>query len=262
MAQHGLRAIADRIHHLACLLKSGLDALDYQLGTAPFFDTIRINSFVVRPPPFSTAPKQAGFNLRQLDSQTICVALDERSEQAEIAQLLLKIFDVDETGLNLDIARLTAMSPWLPEELATSTTLQEPVFNRITAKPRCCATSNNWKSATYRLCHAMIPLGSCTMKLNAAIEMAGVSWPEFGQIHPFAPTHQTKGYITLFQQLEQWLATITGFSAVSLQPNAGSQGEFAGLLAIRAWHKSRGEEERDVCLIPTSAHGTNPASAT
>ena len=138
---------------------------------------------------------------------------------------------------------------------------QHPVFNRYHSETEMLRYIKRLESRDLSLTASMIPLGSCTMKLNAAAEMFPVSWPEFAKIHPFAPLKQTRGYQMLFQQLEDWLAEITGFAGISLQPNAGSQGEYAGLLVIRAYHESRGEAHRNVCLIPTSAHGTNPASA-
>jgi len=148
-----------------------------------------------------------------------------------------------------------------PHLLRDSPFLTHPVFNRYHSETEMLRYLRKLESRDLSLCHSMIPLGSCTMKLNATCEMLPLSWPEFSRIHPFAPPRQTQGYQTLFRQLEEWLAEITGFAAVSLQPNAGSQGEYAGLLVIRAYHESRGERHRCVCLIPTSAHGTNPASA-
>ena len=143
----------------------------------------------------------------------------------------------------------------------TSSFLTHPVFNRYHSETEMLRYLKRLESRDLSLTTSMIPLGSCTMKLNAAAEMLPVTWPEFSRLHPFAPLRQARGYQTLFQQLEEWLAEITGFAGISLQPNAGSQGEYAGLLVIRAWHASRGEAHRNVCLIPTSAHGTNPASA-
>src|SRR5699024_6604579 len=149
-----------------------------------------------------------------------------------------------------------------PSSLArTSPFLSAPVFQRFHTEHEMLRYIKRLEARDLSLCHSMIALGSCTMNLNATSEMFPVSWPEFAHLHPFAPAEQTRGYARLFAELERWLAEITGFDAVSLQPNAGSQGEYAGLLAIRGYHESRGESHRHVCLIPTSAHGTNPASA-
>src|SRR5205807_2148117 len=149
-----------------------------------------------------------------------------------------------------------------PPHARTSGYLTHPVFNRYHSETEMLRYLHRLESCDLSLTSSMIPLGSCTMKLNATAEMYPVTWPEFGRIHPFAPISQAQGYQTLFQQLEGWLAEITGFAAVSLQPNAGSQGEYAGLLVINQFHETRGQGHRKICLIPTSAHGTNPASAT
>ena len=165
--------------------------------------------------------------------------------------------DISDSGVYEELEQLSAY----PNDLArTSAYLTHLVFNTYHSETEMLRYIRRLESRDLSLAHSMIPLGSCTMKLNATSEMLPVTWPEFGRVHPFAPADQTQGYQKLFKDLETWLAEITGFAAVSLQPNAGSQGEFAGLLAIRAYHESRGQGHRDVCLIPVSAHGTNPAA--
>ncbi|MCC6231902.1 MAG: aminomethyl-transferring glycine dehydrogenase, partial [Verrucomicrobiales bacterium] len=196
-------------------------------------------------------------NLRRVDARHVGISLDEATTESDVA-LLLRILNAD-LPLTEDPATLTPKFPELPQR--TTLFLQHPVFHRYRSETDLQRYLRKLESRDLSLCHSMIPLGSCTMKLNAASEMLPVTWPEFSRLHPFAPVEQTLGYQQLFRDLEDWLAEITGFPGVSLQPNAGSQGEYAGLLVIRAWHHSRGQDHRQICLIPTSAHGTNPASA-
>ncbi|MDA3961008.1 MAG: aminomethyl-transferring glycine dehydrogenase [Planctomycetota bacterium] len=257
----GLRAIAARIHCLACILSEGIRRIGYQVGPRRYFDTVRVDLVDRSAAEIIALAEQHEINLRLIDSQTIGISLDETTTTEQV-ELLWRVFNRDEA------------SPFTAQDLAepagnglsgpfarTSPYLAHPVFNRHRSETGMLRYLRSLEERDLSLCHGMIPLGSCTMKLNATAEMIPVTWPEFARLHPFAPSHQALGYRILFQQLEQWLAEITGFDAVSLQPNAGSQGEYAGLLAIRGYHRSRGQGHRDVCLIPTSAHGTNPASA-
>jgi glycine dehydrogenase len=200
-------------------------------------------------------------NLRAIDARTVGISLDETTQLAGVADLIQVLADKSP-----DMAALAARAEGLALDFAaplarTSAFLAHPVFNSYHTEHELLRYIKRLEARDISLCHSMISLGSCTMKLNAASEMYPVTWPEFGQLHPFAPGEQTRGYQKLFAELEAWLAEITGFAAVSLQPNAGSQGEYAGLLVIRAYHESRGERHRNICLIPTSAHGTNPATA-
>jgi glycine dehydrogenase len=251
----GLKAIAQRIHLLTVTLANGLQQLGYSLNNTHFFDTISINVGDQAAAILARAHK-AQINLRSLDAHTIGISLDETTSEGDIRDLL-EVF----AGKSIDqltIAQTTALPQTLQRQSAY---LTHPVFNRYRSETELLRYMYQLQQRDLALTTAMIPLGSCTMKLNATAEMIPVTWPEFSQLHPFVPVEQAEGYQILFQQLEAWLADVTGFAGISLQPNAGSQGEYAGLLVIRAYHLSRGEAQRNVCLIPTSAHGTNPASA-
>jgi len=254
----GLRAIAERVHGLTSQLAEGLRALGLKITHENFFDTIRVE--VESSSMLIEHAQKAGCNLRVLGTRAIGVSLDETTTNRDI-ELLMSIF----RGTHVrDLADDDLGQPPLPiPKFATrdSKFLTHPIFNTHDTETEMLRYLKKLESRDLSLCHSMIPLGSCTMKLNASAEMFPISWPEFAKLHPFAPDDQTTGYVEMCQQLENWLAEITGFAAVSLQPNAGSQGEYAGLLAIREYHASRGEAHRNVCLIPTSAHGTNPASA-
>ena len=254
----GLRAIAERVHGLTSQLADGLRALGLKITHENFFDTIRVE--VESSSMLIEHARKAGCNLRVLGTRAIGVSLDETTTNRDI-ELLMSIF----RGTHVrDLADDDLGQPPLPiPKFATrdSKFLTHPIFNTHDTETEMLRYLKKLESRDLSLCHSMIPLGSCTMKLNASAEMFPISWPEFAKLHPFAPDDQTTGYVQMCQQLENWLAEITGFAAVSLQPNAGSQGEYAGLLAIREYHASRGEAHRNVCLIPTSAHGTNPASA-
>ena len=251
----GLMAIARRVHGLTGLLAAGLQRLGLRLAADTFFDTL-----TVLVPDATVVHKSAEvlhINLRRVDAQRIGVSLDETTGLEEVLQIL-RAFHRGEM-LPFALEDLSACAPGLPQR--SSTFLTHSVFQKHRSETEMLRYLRRLESKDLSLCHSMIPLGSCTMKLNASAEMFPVSWPEFGAIHPFAPLSQTRGYQQLFEELEAWLASCTGFAGVSLQPNSGSQGEYAGLLIIRAWHRSRGEGHRNVCIIPTSAHGTNPASA-
>ena len=250
----GLRSIAQRVHDLTRALANGLTQGGLTVKTAVYFDTIAVDTGSQTSAILAEALKQR-INLRQLDATTIGVALDEVTSERDVLTLL-------EIFLGQPVPSLAIGDGVIPVSFArTSEYLTHPVFNTHRSETELLRYMYHLQQKDLSLASAMIPLGSCTMKLNATAEMIPVTWPEFGQIHPFAPVSQTEGYQILFTQLEQWLAEVTGFAGISLQPNAGSQGEYAGLLVIRAYHESRGDSHRNLCLIPTSAHGTNPASA-
>ena len=249
----GLKQIAERVHALTKILAGGLEKLGDKISSQDYFDTLRIE---LTDKSVGNILKIAGvhsMNFRVIDERTLGISLDETTNMNDVVEIW-QIFNGDKP---VDFAVATSIAP-APR---TSPFLAHKVFNSYHSETEMLRYIKRLESRDLSLTASMIPLGSCTMKLNAAAEMFPVSWPEFGKIHPFAPVKQTRGYQTLFQQLEDWLAEITGFAGISLQPNAGSQGEYAGLLVIRAYHESRGDAHRNVCLIPTSAHGTNPASA-
>jgi glycine dehydrogenase len=253
----GLKAIAGRTHGLARALAQGLRNLGFSLSSDHFFDTIRVTN---APANILADAVAAGINLRPHDDGSVGIALDELSDRAEIATLL-GLFGGTVSEGDLD-ALLAASSDAIPAALVRrSRFLTAEVFGSYHSEHEMLRYIYKLQTRDLSLATSMIPLGSCTMKLNGTSEMLPVTWPEFANLHPFVPADQSAGYRELFTTLEGWLGDITGFSAVSLQPNAGSQGEYAGLLTIRAWHHSRGDEDRNVCIIPLSAHGTNPASA-
>lgn len=257
----GLRRIAERVHGLAVVLAEGLRQLGFDVAAETYFDTIRVRLTKMQSEPILFRANETGINLRRHEDHSIGIALDEVSTEDEIRRLM-EIF-VGHDRLPFQVRTLSQnVTTSFPASLTrTSTYLTHEVFNRAHAEHEMLRYIHRLEAKDLSLVHSMIPLGSCTMKLNATAEMLPVTWPEFSRLHPFAPVAQTKGYQELFHQLGSWLAEITGLSAVSLQPNAGSQGEYTGLMLIRAYHRSQGEEHRDVCLIPLSAHGTNPASA-
>src|SRR5256714_3715728 len=254
----GLRAIAERVHRLTSQLADGLRALGLKITHENFFDTISVE--VESSALILEHAQKADCNLRALGPRAIGISFDETTTTRDI-ELLMSVF---RGTLVRDFANEELGEPpiRIPQStIRTSEFLTHAVFNTHDTETEMLRYLKKLESRDLSLCHSMIPLGSCTMKLNATAEMFPISWPEFSKLHPFAPADQTTGYIEMCKQLEDWLAEITGFAAVSLQPNAGSQGEYAGLLAIREYHTSRGEAHRNICLIPTSAHGTNPASA-
>jgi glycine dehydrogenase len=248
----GLRRIAERIHRHAATLAAGLRAGGVALRSESFFDSV---TAVVpgRAREIVAAALASGINLRLADDNTIGIACDEATTRAHIEAVWAAV-GVDPVADTDD----AAFDPALRRE---STYLTHPVFHAHRSETAMLRFMRRLAGRDYALDRGMIPLGSCTMKLNATAEMEPITWPEFAGIHPFAPLDQAAGYLSLIGDLEAWLADITGYDAVSLQPNAGSQGELAGLLAIRSYLRDRGETERDVCLIPSSAHGTNAASA-
>ncbi len=257
----GIKRIAETVHHLTVILAAGLNRLGYNLGSEPFFDTLRVDLGTKSQSKLLAAAANHQINLRVLDETTLGISLDETTTLQDL-QNLWQIFATGEP-LPFTVEQLaTEVNSRFDSTFArTSPYLTHPVFNRYHSETELLRYLHRLESKDLSLTTSMIPLGSCTMKLNATAEMIPITWPEFAKIHPFAPTAQTQGYQTLFQQLEAGLAEITGFAGISLQPNAGSQGEYAGLLVIRQYHEHRGESHRNVCLIPTSAHGTNPASA-
>ena len=257
----GLKTIATRVHAYAATLATGLKQLGHTIEHEQYFDTL-----VVKPQNLSTqrihdAARQFGINLRPYDDDRVGISLDETTNRDDLRDLLA-IFtptgaehsDVDQLLAETDLA-------FAEPHTRTSDYLTHEVFSQYRSEHELLRYITRLQAKDISLANSMIPLGSCTMKLNGAVEMIPVTWPEFAKLHPFAPVDQTAGYAELFETLEKNLADITGFAAISLQPNAGSQGEYAGLLTIRAYHHFRGDAHRDICLIPTSAHGTNPASA-
>ncbi|MGH7230941.1 MAG: aminomethyl-transferring glycine dehydrogenase [Nitrospiraceae bacterium] len=261
----GLRRIAQRVHGLAVVLAEGLRRLGYRIYAKSFFDTIKVSpsgqSAHSRVQAILARAAARRINLRRFDDHAIGIALDELTTAEEI-QILFEIFSEDRP-VSFTVADLGgSVTLGMPPAFARTTKyLTHEVFNRYHSEHEMLRYMHRLQSRDLSLVQSMIPLGSCTMKLNATVEMIPVTWKGFSRIHPFAPADQTVGYRQLCRQLETWLAEITGFAAVSLQPNAGSQGEYAGLMVIRAYHRHRDQGQRDVCLIPVSAHGTNPASA-
>jgi glycine dehydrogenase len=257
----GIRAIAERVHAMASCLALGLRKLGVQTGGGPFFDTVRVVADPGALSEWMGAARARRINLRRIDDRSLGIALDETTSPADL-DALLAIFAGRGTGNHPSAAELAReASPVLTDLRRTSPYLAHPVFNSHHSESEMLRYMRTLESRDLSLVHSMIPLGSCTMKLNATAEMMPVTWAGFGRIHPFAPPEQAQGYQLIVKQLEAMLSAITGFPAVSLQPNSGAQGELAGLLVIRKHHEVRGEGHRDVCLIPASAHGTNPASA-
>lgn len=252
----GLKTIAQRINSQTARLAQALEAAGHEVKPEVFFDTISVKRRNGNRDELLAAAETKGINLRRLDNESVGISLDETVREADLADIL-GVFGVSADKLAPPGAAAEISAPHRRQ----SKFLQHAVFNRYHSEMEMMRYLKRLESRDLSLTTSMIPLGSCTMKLNAAVEMFPITWPEFNGLHPFAPAAQAAGYAQLFRELEQWLAEITGFSAVSLQPNAGSQGEYAGLLVIRGYHESRGEGHRNVCLIPTSAHGTNPASA-
>jgi glycine dehydrogenase len=257
----GLKAIARRVHSAASVLAAGLAKLGCRVDAAPFFDTLRVDVAPRRADDVVAAALFRGINLRKVDDTVVCVALDETVSEKDIADVLASFAPLAAVPPAVD-SLASAADAAIPAHLARkSAFLTHPVFNSYHSEHEMLRYIRRLESRDLSLCHSTITLGSCTMKLNATSEMFPVTWPEMGGLHPFCPKDQAEGYHELFRQLEAQLCECTGFAGCSLQPNAGSQGEYAGLLTIRAWHESRGQGHRNVCLIPSSAHGTNPASA-
>ncbi|MDA9556966.1 aminomethyl-transferring glycine dehydrogenase [Vibrio sp.] len=255
----GLKTIARRTHHLTAMLAGGLVKTGYELLNNSFFDTVTIATGSKTQELFDKA-QQAGVNLRLLDGQ-IGISFDETTTTKDV-ELLFSVFDVKESTDSLSLHISENEFAAIPENCRrTSEFLTHPVFNTHRTETQMLRYLKQLENKDFSLTHGMIPLGSCTMKLNATAEMIPVTWPEFGALHPFVPKAQAAGYLALAEDFKQKLCEITGYDDFSLQPNAGASGEYAGLIAIQRYHDSRGEGHRDVCLIPSSAHGTNPATA-
>ena len=263
----GLRRIAQRIHRLTAVLSKGLAELGFSADNQQFFDTL---TYTVGEQREAITERAAllQMNLRCIGTDKLGISLDETTGRQDIENLWF-VFAGESAGDNdeqtLDLAAIDesiADHPGIPDSLWREVDyLQHPIFNDFHSETEMLRYLRRLEDKDIALNRTMIPLGSCTMKLNATAEMAAITWPEFARIHPFAPETQTRGYQQLLQELSHMLLECTGYDAISLQPNAGSQGEYAGLLAIKRYHESRGDQQRDICLIPSSAHGTNPASA-
>ena len=257
----GLRRIARRAHRMACLLAEGLKRLGHSLKSEGFFDTLTVNAGKGGAARVLERARERGINLRPVDADTVGIALDETTRREDLTALFEAFSRDGKPGFaaeELDGAARERISEGLRR---ASAILTHPVFNRYHSETEMMRYLARLEEKDVSLTRSMIPLGSCTMKLNAATEMIPVTWREIAGVHPFAPADQVEGYRALIQDLEARLAEVTGFDAVSLQPNSGAQGEYTGLLVIRAYHLGRGDKSRRVCLIPSSAHGTNPASA-
>ncbi len=257
----GLKRMAERVRGLTLVLAEGLTRLGCRVPDALFFDTLRVSAGALPAERIRDRANRHRLNLREFSDGSFGIALDETTTTDDV-ETLWKTFAedgrVEFTAHELAATRAVS----IPAPFARATPfLTHEVFHRYHSEHELLRYMHRLQSRDLSLVHSMIPLGSCTMKLNATVEMLPVTWPEFSRLHPFAPADQTEGYAHLFRELETWLSEITGYPAVSLQPNAGSQGEYAGLLVIRAYHESRGQGHRTTCLIPASAHGTNPASA-
>jgi glycine dehydrogenase len=256
----GLRRIASRVHQYAAILAEALKKLGHGIAYEDYFDTIRIELREGEAKDLLERAREAGINLRYIGESSVCIAFDETVTEHDLKSLF-GVFGGDVE--NLSVEDLAEITDTRYDERFNRTTpfMTHPVFNTHRSETELLRYMRKLESRDLSLVHSMIPLGSCTMKLNATAEMMPITWPGFAKLHPFAPVEQAEGYRELFDQLESALAEITGFAAVSLQPNAGSQGEYTGLLAIHGYHASRNESHRTVCLTPQSAHGTNPASA-
>lgn len=259
----GLRGIARNIHGKAKLLSNGLGQLGWNQLNDVYFDTIQVESDADTASRIRTAAEAKEINFRYFENGNIGIAVDETTTVSDLEDVLNVFAEAKGQSMDLDVTVMSSgVEISFPESLdRRSDFLTHPVFNQYQSEHEMLRYIKRLENKDLSLVHSMISLGSCTMKLNATAEMVPVTWPEFGNIHPFAPHNQTKGYQQMFTDLVAWLSEITGFDDVSLQPNSGAQGEYAGLMVIRAYHQSRGDHNRNVAIIPTSAHGTNPASA-
>ena len=264
----GLRRMSKNIHSLTAALDEGLTQLGYHQLNSIYFDTLHISVGNVSMENIKTYAEVAKINFNYINDDTLSISIDEKDDLSNINDIL-EVFakscnhsdsqDLIKEVLSGDYTQASAR---IPDALyRTSSFMQHDVFNKYHSETEMMRYIKRLENKDLSLTHSMIPLGSCTMKLNAASELFPLSWSEFGNLHPFAPAHQARGYHIMFHELEEMLCEITGFDAMSLQPNSGAQGEFAGLMVIRSYHESRGDDNRNICLIPSSAHGTNPASA-
>ena len=257
----GLRRIAERVHLAAGTFAEGVRRLGYEVADEPFFDTVRVSLGGRNAESLLKAARAREINIRLLRPDVVTVSMDEITTPADLVDLFA-VFNGGR-GVAFTAAEVAdVVDARFDERFArTSAYLTHPVFSQYHSETEMLRYLHMLESRDLSLTHSMIPLGSCTMKLNATAEMLPITWPEFARLHPFAPAEQATGYAAVFERLAESLAEVTGFAAASLQPNAGSQGEYSGLLVIRKFHEARGEEHRTICLIPQSAHGTNPASA-
>jgi glycine dehydrogenase len=257
----GLKRIARRVRGLTQVLRAGLQKLGFETGSAPCFDTLHVATTQAQADAIVARAAVRKMNLRRFPNGALGVSLDETVTLDEVDALLAVFSGKDVAPVRADALRAEAAREYDATHARTSEFLTHEVWHKHQVEHELLRYIQRLQHKDLSLTTSMIPLGSCTMKLNAAAEMFPISWPEVAGLHPFAPREQTRGYRQMFADLEAWLSEITGFAAASLQPNAGSQGEYAGLLVIRAYQRKRGQGHRDVCLIPKSAHGTNPASA-
>jgi glycine dehydrogenase len=256
----GLKRIAQRVHRLTCILAAGLERKGITRLNRHFFDTLTLEVGGTQTAIIESA-QAAQINLRILGRGQLGLSLDETCDESTVAKLFDVFLGADH-GLSVDELDAEALAPGIPSPLQRTTPyLRHPVFNAHHSETEMLRYLKQLENKDLALNQSMIPLGSCTMKLNATSEMIPITWPQFANLHPFAPKEQAVGYSLMIEELERWLCAITGFDAICMQPNSGAQGEYAGLLAIRKYHESRQQGGRDVCLIPSSAHGTNPASA-
>ncbi len=256
----GLTEIARRVQLLTAVLAKGVQQLGYSIDDAPVFDTLTISAGPRTQAELESEALKRQVNLRLDNNGAVGISMDETATVEDL-ETLFEIFGAKAGQIDPNQVAAEVELEYAPLHQRSSAFLTHPVFNSHHSETKMLRYIHKLQARDLSLAFSMIPLGSCTMKLNATTEMIPVTWPQFAFMHPFAPRDQAQGYSQMFEQLESWLAEITGFAAVSLQPNAGSQGEYAGLLAIRAYHLSRGDDQRTICLIPSSAHGTNPASA-
>jgi glycine dehydrogenase len=256
----GLRTIARRIHGATRMLAAGLERLGHAVGKEPFFDTLAVSLGTGTADNVLGAALERGINLRRLGDKRVGIALDETVTRSDL-EVLLECFAGTESAFSLDDLAAAAEGEYSAPHRRESDFMLHSCFSSHQSEHELLRYLHRLEARDLSLNTSMISLGSCTMKLNGTSEMIPITWPGFTDLHPFVPWDQARGYHQMFEELERWLSDITGLSAVSLQPNAGAQGEYTGLLVIRAYHRSRGQAERDVCLIPVSAHGTNPASA-
>ncbi|MAO01710.1 MAG: glycine dehydrogenase (aminomethyl-transferring) [Flavobacteriales bacterium] len=264
----GLKKISKKIHELTATLAEGLTQLGYHQLNKVYFDTLKISIGNVSMENIKTYAEDAKMNFNFIDDKTLSISIDEKDDIENINDIL-EVFakscnHSDYIDLITEVLSgdYTQANFFIPEDLfRKSDFMKHDVFNKYHSEMEIMRYIKRLENKDLSLTHSMIPLGSCTMKLNAATELLPLSWSEFGELHPFAPSNQARGYHIMFHELEEMLCEITGFDAVSLQPNSGAQGEYAGLMVIRAYHYSRGDEHRNICIIPSSAHGTNPASA-